>query len=67
MDAFASALGVHVERRSGQPRIYADANIRARFIAFMRRRRPWRYSHQDLVGTDNIAHCPVMRFVGRKT
>ncbi len=41
MGTLASVLGVHVERWSGQPRIYADANMPAGLISFMRRRLHW--------------------------
>ena len=41
MDTLSSALGVHVERWSGQPRIYADANVPAGLVSFMRRRLRW--------------------------
>ena len=41
MDTLSSALGVHVERWSGQPRMYADANVPAGLVSFMRRRLRW--------------------------
>ena len=41
MDTLSSALGVHVERWSGQPHIYADANVPAGLVSFMRRRLCW--------------------------
>ena len=41
MGALASELGDHVERLSGQPRIYADANVPAGLVSFMRLRLCW--------------------------
>ena len=41
MGTLASELGNHVERLSGQPRIYADANVPAGLVSFMRLRLRW--------------------------
>ena len=41
MGTLASELGDHVERLSGQPRIYADANVPAGLVSFMRLRLRW--------------------------
>ena len=41
MGTLASELGDHVEWLSGQPRIYADANVPAGLVSFMRLRLRW--------------------------
>ncbi len=41
MGTLASELGAHLERVSPRPRIYADANVPARVVAFMRERLGW--------------------------
>ena len=41
MGTLASELGDHVERLLGQPRIYADANVPAGLVSFMRLRLRW--------------------------
>jgi len=41
MRTLASELGLHVEKSTSQPRIYADANVPAGVILYMRRRLKW--------------------------
>ena len=41
MRTLASELGLHVEKLTSQPRIYADANVPAGVILYMRRRLKW--------------------------
>ena len=41
MRTLASELGPHVEQLTSQPRIYADANVPAGVVQFMRRRLEW--------------------------
>lgn len=41
MGTLASELGPHVDRIAERPRIYADANVPAGLVAFMRERLHW--------------------------
>ena len=41
MKTLASELAPHAERLSGQPRVYIDANMPARLVAFMRHELRW--------------------------
>ena len=41
MGTLASELGPHVERTQSQPRVYVDANVPARLVAFMRNKLGW--------------------------
>ena len=41
MGTLASELGAHVERLTPRPRIYADANVPAELVAFMRGELEW--------------------------
>jgi len=41
MRTLASELSLHVEKLISQPRIYADANVPAGVILYMRRRLKW--------------------------
>ena len=41
MRTLASELSLHVEKLTSQPRIYADANVPAGVILYMRRRLKW--------------------------
>jgi hypothetical protein len=41
MGTLASELGTHVERLTPRPRIYADANVPAGLVAFMRAELEW--------------------------
>jgi hypothetical protein len=41
MGTLASELGAHAARIAGQPRVYVDANISARLVAFMRSELQW--------------------------
>ena len=41
MGTLASELGPHVERLTSQPRVYADANVPAGVVRYMRRRLKW--------------------------
>jgi predicted nuclease of predicted toxin-antitoxin system len=41
MGTLSSELGPHVERLTARPRIYADANVPAGLVTFMRHRLEW--------------------------
>ncbi len=41
MGTLASELGPHVERTQNQPRVYIDANLPSRLVAFMRQTLGW--------------------------
>jgi hypothetical protein len=41
MGTLASELGAHAERLTPRPRIYADANVPAGLVAFMRSALEW--------------------------
>lgn len=41
MGTLSSGLGPHVERCSGQPRLYVDANVPAGFVGLMRQTLKW--------------------------
>jgi hypothetical protein len=41
MGTLSSELGAHLDELTARPRIYADANVPARLVAFMRERLGW--------------------------
>ena len=41
MGTLASELGPHVESTQSQPRVYVDANVPARLVAYMRNKLGW--------------------------
>jgi hypothetical protein len=69
MGTLASELGPHVERRASQPRIYVDANIPARLVAFMRTSLPWDVlfvmEHDDLRRARDGEHYRLARQLRR--
>jgi Domain of unknown function (DUF5615) len=60
MKSLASELAAHAERLAGRPRIYADANVPAGVIAFLRTRLHWDVlavvEHDDLRRLPDEAH-----------
>ena len=69
MGTLASELGDHVERLSGQPRIYADANVPAGLVSFMRLRLRWDVlfviEHDELRRTRDGEHYRLARRLRR--
>jgi hypothetical protein len=69
MGTLASELGPHVERRAGQPRIYVDANMPARLVAFMRASLDWDVlfviEHDDLRRARDGEHYRLARQLRR--
>ena len=60
MGTLASELGPHVDRTHVQPRVYVDANVPARLVAFMRQSLDWDamfvMEHDDLRRAPDIVH-----------
>lgn len=69
MGTLASELGSHVARLSRQPRIYADANIPAGLVSFMRQRLRWDVlfvlEHDDLRRATDGEHYRLARQLHR--
>jgi hypothetical protein len=69
MGTLASELGPHVERASTQPRIYVDANMPARLVAFMRDDLRWDVlfviEHDDLRRARDGEHYRLARQLRR--
>ena len=69
MGTLASELGPHVERVAQQPRIYVDANVPARLVAFMRNRLHWDVffvmEHDDLRRARDGEHYRLARQLRR--
>ena len=69
MGTLASELGLHVERRAGAPRIYVDANMPARLVAFMRTSLHWDVlfviEHDDLRRARDGEHYRLARQLRR--
>jgi hypothetical protein len=69
MGTLASELGPHATRVSGRPRIYADANVPAPLVTFMRHRLRWDVlfvlEHEDLRRARDIAHFQLARRLQR--
>lgn len=65
MGTLSSELGAHLERCSGQPRVYADANVPAGLVSFMRRRLSWDVlfvlEHDDLRRAPDHEHYRLAR------
>jgi hypothetical protein len=61
----SSELAPHAERLTPRPRIYADANVPAGVVAFMRQRLHWDVlyviEHDDLMGLEEaLARMPPL-------
>ena len=69
MGTLASELAQHADRISEEPRIYADANIPVRLVAFMRTRLGWDVlfvmEHDDLRRARDIYHYRLAREMHR--
>ena len=69
MRTLASELGFHAERLSGQPRVYVDANMPARLVAFMRADLQWDVlfviEHDDLRRARDGEHYRLARQLRR--
>lgn len=69
MRTLASELGSHAERLSGQPRVYVDANMPARLVAFMRAVLRWDVlfviEHDDLRRARDGEHFRLARQLRR--
>jgi hypothetical protein len=69
MGTLASELGPHVERAATQPRIYVDANMPARLVAFMRDVLHWDVlfviEHDDLRRARDGEHYRLARQLRR--
>jgi hypothetical protein len=69
MGTLSSELGPLVERASGQPRVYADANMPNGVIAFMREQLGWDVlfvlEHPDLRRARDIEHFRLARQLAR--
>ena len=69
MGTLASELGAHAARIAGQPRVYVDANISARLVAFMRNELQWDVlfvmEHDDLRRAPDGDHYRLARELRR--
>jgi hypothetical protein len=69
MESLASQLAPVAEHLAGQPRIYADANVPAGVVAFMRTRLRWSVlfvvEHDDLRRSSDIDHFRLARQLHR--
>jgi hypothetical protein len=69
MGTLASELGAHAARIAGQPRVYVDANISARLVAFMRSELQWDVlfvmEHDDLRRAPDGDHYRLARELRR--
>ena len=69
MGTLSSELGPHVQRRSDEPRVYADANMPSGVVEFMRTRLRWDVlfvlEHDDLRRASDIEHFKLARRLGR--
>jgi len=69
MGTLSSELSDHVSAFSGEPRIYADANIPNGIVTFMRVRLRWDVlfviEHDDLRRARDIEHYRLARQLGR--
>src|SRR5918992_5320649 len=69
MGTLASELGAHAGRIAGQPRIYVDANMPARLVAFMREDLRWDVlfviEHDDLRRARDGEHYRLARQLRR--
>ena len=69
MGTLSSELAPHVERLTARPRIYADANVPAGLIAYMRDHLQWDVlfvlEHDDLRRARDIEHYRLARQLGQ--
>ena len=69
MGTLASELGAHAGRIAGQPRVYVDANMPARLVAFMRTALQWDalfvIEHDDLRRARDGDHYRLARELRR--
>ena len=69
MGTFSSELAPHIDRASPEPRIYADANVPAGLVAFMRERLHWDVffvlEEEDLRRARDIEHFRLARQLHR--
>lgn len=69
MRTLASELGPHIERFTSQPRIYADANVPAGVVAFMRDRLHWDVffvvEHDEVRRASDVEHYRLARKLRR--
>ena len=69
MGTLLSELGPHAERLTGHPRIYVDANVPARLVAFMRSTLQWDVlfvmEHDDLRRARDGEHYRMARQLRR--
>lgn len=69
MRTLASELGAHFDRDTSVPRVYVDANVPARMVAFMRHRLKWDVlfvlEHADLRRARDIEHFRLARQMRR--
>ncbi len=69
MGTLASELSGHAERISGQPRVYIDANVPARLVAYMREKLKWDVlfviEHDDLRRARDGEHFRLARQLRR--
>ena len=69
MGTLSSELGPHVQRRSAEPRVYADANMPSGVVAYMRTRLRWDVlfvlEHEDLRRASDLEHFRLARRLGR--
>ena len=69
MGTLSSEFTAHVDAFSGEPRIYADANIPNGIVCFMRQRLGWDVlfviEHDDLRRARDIEHYRLARQLGR--
>jgi uncharacterized protein DUF5615 len=69
MGTLADELGPHAERLSDEPRVYADANVPAGLVSFMRTRLKWDVlfviEHDELRRARDIEHYRLARQMRR--
>lgn len=69
MGTLSSELAPHVERLSGQPRVYVDANVPAGIVVYMRARLRWDaffvIEHDDLRRAPDDEHYRLARQLRR--
>ena len=69
MGTLASELGPHAERLSSRPRVYADANVPAGLVEFMRVRLQWDVlfvlEHEELRRARDAEHYRLARQLRR--
>lgn len=69
MGTLSSELGPHVQQRSAEPRVYADANMPSGVVEFMRGQLRWDVlfvlEHEDLRRAPDLEHFRLARRLGR--